>query len=145
MLRRKLWPELTEMSMNLTMAALLSIGALLSIRLQEPPTVSPEEVSRKMEAGRRTVVLDVRTPGEFAGETGHLKGAILIPVQELDARLQELKPFEKDTLIVYCRTDNRSRSAVSILESNGYAAVRMSGGITAWRALGLPVVVEEPK
>jgi len=124
---------------------MIAVASFLSIQAQEAPSVSIDEVSRKMESGRRVVILDVRTPQEFAGETGHLEGAIPIPVQDLTMRLDELKPFENDTIVVYCRTDNRSRSAASILSENGFTAVRMRGGISAWRAAELPVVQEVPK
>jgi len=131
---------MSGMTLVLVMAA-----SFLSMHQQEAPTVSVQEISKKMESGQRVVILDVRTPQEFAGETGHLEGAIPLPVQDLTMRLDELKPFEKDTIVVYCRTDNRSRSAASILVENGFTAVRMKGGITAWRAAELPVVHEVPK
>lgn len=129
--------------MNLmTMIVIAALG-LPSTRIQEGPGVSVEAVHRKMQSGKPIVLLDVRRPEEFAGETGHLEGAILLPVQELANRLDELRMFKNDTIVVYCRTDNRSRTAVSVLDSNGFAAVRMMGGITAWKAQGLPVVLEE--
>jgi predicted sulfurtransferase len=47
-------------------------------------TVTPAEVARMMAKDSNVVVLDVRTEAEFESETGHLKGASLIPVQELE-------------------------------------------------------------
>lgn len=58
--------------------------------------MSPEEVARALGTDRKVVVIDVREPDSFAKET--IKGAINIPIGELDARL---KDFSKDTLLVF--------------------------------------------
>jgi len=81
------------------------------------------------------VVLDVRTVSEF--DSGHLEGAVNIPVEELSMRLSELN--QKDELLVYCRTGNRSTTAVGILRENGFNRVyHMDGGITVWNSAGFP-------
>jgi rhodanese-related sulfurtransferase len=128
--------------------ALLAVAASASActRTQNaPPTVSktPEEVHAKFEAGERVVLLDVRTPEEYYGELGHVQGAILIPLPELATRMIELQEFKADTIVVYCKTTHWSARAVSKLRENGFAAVQMAGGIVAWRADNLPVVLEE--
>jgi rhodanese-related sulfurtransferase len=83
------------------------------------------------------VILDVRTVSEY--ERGHLEGAINIPVEALSGRLSELNP--NDELLVYCRTGNRSTTAVGILRENDYDHVyHMDGGITAWMSAGFPTV-----
>ncbi len=83
------------------------------------------------------VILDVRTVSEY--ESGHLKGSINIPVEVLSGRLSELNP--DDELLVYCRTGNRSTTAVGILRENGYDRIyHMDGGIVAWNAAGFPTV-----
>jgi rhodanese-related sulfurtransferase len=83
------------------------------------------------------VIIDVRTVSEY--ESGHIEGAINIPVEELSQRLSELNP--SDELLVYCRTGNRSTTAVRILKTDGFEKIyHMDGGITAWRNEGFPVV-----
>ncbi len=83
------------------------------------------------------VILDVRTVSEY--ESGHLDGVINIPVDELSGRLSELNP--DDELLVYCRTGNRSTTAVGILRENGYDRIyHMDGGIVAWNSAGFPTV-----
>ncbi len=83
------------------------------------------------------VILDVRTVEEY--DDGHLEGAVNIPVQELADRLDELD--RGDELLVYCRTGNRSATAVQILSENGFTRVfHMMDGITAWIEAGYPVV-----
>ncbi len=68
-------------------------------------------------------LVDVRTPGEFAA--GHVKGSVNIP---LDNLLRQITQFQnKESVIVFCRSGNRSRAAKSILENNGIKNV-INGG-----------------
>ncbi len=75
------------------------------------------------------VLLDVRTPAEFA--EGHIPGAVNIPVDALQSR--------DVPVVVYCRSGNRSATASQILDRAGYETVYDLGGIIAWSAQGLPV------
>ena len=131
--------------MSLMSMMIIGAASILNFQQHDSPSVSIEEIHKKMQSNERVVLLDVRTPQEFGGETGHLEGAILLPVQDLTMRVGELEPFKNDTIFVYCRTDNRSRAAVSILEGRAFKALFMKGGISAWRAAGLPVVLEVPE
>ena len=101
--------------------------------------ISPEEVFQIMENNEDYLIVDVRTKEEF--DSGHLEGALLLPVQELGERLDEL-PMDKP-IIVYCRSGNRSRTAANILIDNGFTMVYDMGGISSWTAEGYPVIVEE--
>ena len=85
----------------------------------------------------RLMVLDVRTISEYDG--GHLQGAINIPVEVLTQYLSQLN--KNDELLVYCRTGNRSTTAVGILRENGYDRIyHMDGGIEAWDSAKFPIV-----
>jgi rhodanese-related sulfurtransferase len=101
--------------------------------------ISPEEVFATIENNEDYLIVDVRTREEYDG--GHLKGALLIPVQELEGRVDEL-PKDKP-VIVYCRSGSRSRSAAEILIANGFTMVYDMGGIISWIDEGYPVIVEE--
>jgi phage shock protein E len=82
------------------------------------------------------VFLDVRTPEEYA--EGHIPGVVLIPLDELPHRIDEV-PKDK-TVVVTCRSGNRSAQAAEILRQAGYSNVHnMTGGITAWQQAGYPV------
>jgi rhodanese-related sulfurtransferase/rubrerythrin len=85
-----------------------------------------------------TTVLDVRQNWEY--EELHLPGAKLVPLGELDSRLDEI-PRDKP-LLVYCRSGKRSSAAASLLAGQGFKDVNnMLGGITAWvgaSAVGAP-------
>lgn len=89
-------------------------------------------------AANNPLVLDVRTPGEFA--SGHLENAELIPVQEFQKRIGELARYRNDPVFVYCRTGNRSTVAAKLLVDDGFKnVVNLRGGIVDWRKAGLPV------
>ncbi|MCX5787189.1 MAG: rhodanese-like domain-containing protein [Elusimicrobia bacterium] len=86
-----------------------------------------------------TFILDVRSEGEFA--QGHLERAVLIPIQQLPGRLQELPAEKRANILVYCAMGGRSAVAASLIKARGYASVHdLSGGIRAWENAGLPVV-----
>jgi rhodanese-related sulfurtransferase len=86
------------------------------------------------------VLLDVRTPEEFRSETGHLSGAMLIPVQELEHRTVELEQYKERTIIAYCRTGRRSSTAATLLNGKGFNVLNMTGGIVRWNTEQRPVV-----
>ncbi len=68
-------------------------------------------------------LVDVRSPGEFAD--GHVKGSVNIPLDQLQNQLAKFK--DKENIIVFCRSGNRSSQAKSILERNGFTNV-INGG-----------------
>jgi len=68
-------------------------------------------------------LVDVRTPGEFAG--GHVSGSVNIPLNNLPAQLEKFK--NKKNIVVFCRSGNRSGQAKIILEQNGFTRV-VNGG-----------------
>jgi sulfur-carrier protein adenylyltransferase/sulfurtransferase len=94
-------------------------------------TMSAEQI-RDWLAGKREgefILLDVRQPAEY--RSGHLPGAVFIPLPELLDRFKELDPSKP--VVTYCRSGNRSRSAAAILLTEGFAPVySLDGGITAW-------------
>lgn len=99
--------------------------------------VSIAEAIELMDNKPDMVILDVRTVSEF--EEGQIEGAINIPVDELESRLDELN--QDDEILVYCRTGNRSSTAVSIMEEAGFTKIfHMHEGISVWTQQGHPVV-----
>ncbi len=85
------------------------------------------------------VVLDVRTPEEFA--EGHLEGAVLVDFYDPDFadQLAELEPDVP--YLLYCRSGNRSGQTTALMADLGFTDVAdIDGGIVAWEQQGLPVV-----
>ena len=80
----------------------------------------------KMNIRKNATIIDVRSPGEFAGQ--HFPGAINIPLPEVANRIDEIKKMQKP-IVAYCRSGNRSGMAVAILKQNGVMEARNGGGI----------------
>jgi rhodanese-related sulfurtransferase len=75
------------------------------------------------------LVIDVRTPGEFAG--GHVKGAVNIPLDRLASGLSRLRDKDKP-LVTCCASGMRSASAAALLKRSGYTRVANGG---SWQAV----------
>lgn len=98
--------------------------------------ISRKELLQRSRAGLVTV-LDVRPADEFA--SGHVPGAINIPVSNLEARLDELDPEQE--IVAYCRGAYcvLSFEAVAALRARGFKVRRLEDGLPEWKAAGLPV------
>lgn len=94
--------------------------------------IGPEELNDKMRSREDFLLLDVRTPQEHAAQA--IEGSHLIPLQELDFRMNEL-PRQKE-IVVYCRVGNRSAHACSYLSRMGYNVKNLEGGILSWNIIG---------
>jgi len=94
-------------------------------------TISAEEAHNMMEEGGGYVLLDVRTPSEF--RQARIKGAKLIPVDELESRAEKELPDKDAQILVYCASGARAGSAVRTLQRMGYANALSFGGIMGWR------------
>jgi rhodanese-related sulfurtransferase len=102
-------------------------------------TVAPSAAERVIEsAPANLVVLDVRTPDEFA--SGHLAGATNVDFYASDFR-SRLEALDKTaTYVVYCHSGNRSGQATTTMKDLGFEAVyNVDGGIAAWEQSGLSV------
>jgi sulfur dioxygenase len=98
------------------------------------PEIRPDWVARHL---NELFVLDVRSPGEFEGDLGHLDGAHLIPLNELRERLEEVP--RNRPVVAICQSGKRSAMAAQILLKSGYEEVaNVSGGLIQWSRLALP-------
>ncbi|MFE2078290.1 rhodanese-like domain-containing protein [Streptomyces misionensis] len=80
-------------------------------------------------------VIDVRTPGEYAG--GHVPGALNIPLDQLDRALPDLRHAAgRGELLVVCASGARSEKACAQLAAQGIRAATLAGGTGAWAAQG---------
>ena len=123
----------------LALGAVLALIALMRRQGANVQAVLPAELNEWMRAGKDLVVVDVRTEEEYRGPLGHIKGARLIPIQDLRNRLGELEKAREKTLVLVCRTDRRSRMGVQVLNAAGFSDVFMlRTGMTGWAESGLP-------
>lgn len=98
------------------------------------PRVFPEIDARHLEAwlcdDAPPEVLDVRTAEEY--QAGALD-SLLVPLNQLPWRLDDLAPMRDRPVVVVCRTGSRSAQAVLYLRENGFDAINLQGGLDAWR------------
>jgi len=141
------------MSLKSLMALILSVslligafGAVGCAPTREAPTqiietITPQEASTLIQDNKDNpdfVILDVRTPKEFAEE--HIENAINIDYHS-ETFWDELNKLDKDkTYLIYCRSGARSAKALNIMEELNFREVYNLGGIIAWKAEGLPTV-----
>ena len=92
--------------------------------------ISQEEAKEMMDT-QEVIILDVREQDEYDG--GHIPGAVLLPVGTIDeTTAAEVIPEKDSTVLVYCRSGNRSRTASSALAELGYTNIYEFGGINTW-------------
>jgi rhodanese-related sulfurtransferase/glyoxylase-like metal-dependent hydrolase (beta-lactamase superfamily II) len=110
-----------------------------------PDLVWPTERSgvliaaEELKSDEPPALLDVRNPREWAGK--HIEGSINLPLNHLQERIGEVPRDRRIT--VHCAGGYRSSIAVSILHQHGITnLIEMAGGLAAWEAAGLSVVVE---
>ena len=90
-----------------------------------------QEEAKEMMDTQNVVILDVREQNEYDG--GHIPGAVLLPVGTIDeASAAEVIPDKDSTVLVYCRSGNRSKTASSKLAELGYTNIYEFGGINTW-------------
>jgi rhodanese-related sulfurtransferase len=97
--------------------------------------VSIEQVRQMISEKDSLVLVDVRRVAEFDGPLGHIPGAILIPLAELESRIDELEEYRETEMIVICRSGNRSGPATRLLRERGFKSYNMLGGMLAWNTM----------
>ena len=100
------------------------------------PAVTVAELRDQLRADPAPFLVDVREPWEF--EAGHVPGAQLIPLGELEQRVAEI-PRDRSVYAI-CHSGQRSLAAAGYLQALGYARVaNVDGGTAAWIERGYPV------
>ena len=97
-----------------------------------PMEVSPAEVQRRLAAGEKLFLIDVREPSEY--QQARIENADLVPMRAVPASLQQLEAkADEGTLIVFCHHGVRSLNVVNWLREQGVTTCQsMSGGIDQW-------------
>lgn len=92
--------------------------------------ISAEEAKQMIDSGQSVFIVDVRTKEEY--DQGHIPSAMLLPNTELGKQAAVSLPDKDATILVYCRSGNRSKSASLELLQMGYSKVYDFGGIIDW-------------
>ncbi len=92
--------------------------------------ITQKEAKEMMDA-QDVLILDVREQHEY--DSGHIAGAVLLPVGTIDGvRAEEVIPSKHTVVLVYCRSGNRSKTASAKLAELGYTNIYEFGGINTW-------------
>jgi rhodanese-related sulfurtransferase len=141
--------QMEDFGFDTTFIAFVVILTFVSMRLMprliaRVPFLDPRDAKRRIDGGEVEVVIDVRFPSEFNGRSGHIPGALNLPLAELSAKLREtaaeLEPLKEVPVFVMCKTDSRAAHAVRYLKKVGFTNLSIiKGGIKGWDRAGLPV------
>ncbi len=103
---------------------------------KEAESIEPSQLQARLESGEAPVVIDVRTPEEYAA--GHIPGAQNIPFDQVAERISEVDA--PHGVALYCMVGPRARKGEAALLASGYETVlHIEGGLAGWEASGLPV------
>lgn len=128
------------MRVSLLALLLFSLSGLGAFAETEAPSIAPQTLAEKREAGIAPVVIDVRTAEEFA--SGHIPGALNIPFDQVAEKIAEVEA--PHGVALYCMVGPRARKGEKALAAVGYSSVfHLEGGLAAWQAAGLPVESNE--
>jgi rhodanese-related sulfurtransferase len=105
----------------------------------DAPRISQADLLARMDKNDPSlVVLDVRTPAEFAA--GHVPGARNVSHDQLAAKLAELEPLRDKDVVLYCRSGRRTLLAEDVLRKAGFTKLlHLDGDYLAWEAQRRPV------
>jgi rhodanese-related sulfurtransferase len=121
--------------------ALTSLASAAVLSAETPPAaIAPDQLVQQMEKkDANLLLLDVRTPEEFAA--GHIPGAVNIPHDQLPNRLAELAGAKNKEVVVYCRSGRRSAIAQETLSKQGFTSVKhLEGDMLKWQEDKRPTV-----
>lgn len=115
-----------------------SISTMISYFGSSVPTITAEKVKEAVDAKADILLLDVRTPQEYAN--AHLDSSINVPVDEISKKIEKIITDKAKTIYVYCLSGARSSQAVNEMIKRGYSHVySMKNGMLAWRIKGYPI------
>ena len=129
------WRAIVQLFTGLFMLAMVVL-AVQADDLMSPAMTAAEVVAR-LGTPRAPLMVDLRTPPEFA--IAHLPGAVNIPLSELVKRLDEVLPAEGHELLIYCLNGSRTRQAEPLLyahDINNY--YHLEGSLEGWLQQNYP-------
>ena len=115
---------------------LSSLASGLGLGGSGAASIDVAELHKRLAAKEVPVLVDVRSPAEFAG--GHVAEAINIPLGEVSGA-PALEAYRGGDVYLICQSGGRSGSAQSTLNAQGFTTINVRGGTGGWRAAGYPV------
>ena len=128
-----------------TMLALALLGLVaflprLIASIRRGDMLSASNLKQRLDIGDDILLLDVRTAEDYNGEQGHIAGSTLLPLEQLEQRLDEIIDYYEKPIVCICRTDRKSAKAAQLLAEKGFADVHVAKmGMTDWLKNNYPV------
>jgi rhodanese-related sulfurtransferase len=113
-----------------------SMSAFWWLPFGRVPEIEAVDLKTRVDQHEPVQLIDVRTPGEFAGS--HIHGAINVPINQLRSALPDLRIDRDQPVVAICQTAHRSPPAVRLLRQAGINAQQLRGGMIAWNRAKLP-------
>ncbi|MBF0560972.1 MAG: rhodanese-like domain-containing protein [Alphaproteobacteria bacterium] len=125
------------------LATVLVVMKVMPRLMAGVPFVGCSDLRAKIDQGEPLLVIDVRSEGEFTGPSGHIAGALNLPLGEIKERLgaaaSGLEPYKHTPVYVMCHAANRSPYGARALKKAGFTNVNVvKGGMSGWLRLGFP-------
>lgn len=118
--------------------ALLLLALLAGCAQADWKETTGQELVQRQAAGETVLVVDVRSPDEFAA--GHVPGAINLPVEALTGSEPALRDWKHKPVVLYCKSGRRAGLAAAVLEKQGFGRLEhLTGDIGGWQAQGRPL------
>ena len=118
---------------GISLLATVSLLPGIMKKFRAKPMVSVDDLKQKLDLNEDFLLLDVRSEQDYIGEQGHIEGSVLIPLEELDNRINEISEYANKTVLTICRTDRRSAKAAALLGNKGFTDVSViKQGMTDW-------------
>lgn len=119
-------------------ALLITLTACQSARTQSTNLLAPKAFDQRLRELRDVILVDVRTPEEYA--EGHLQGSVNIDWEGDHFEAETAKLDKTKPVFVYCLAGSRSADAAEALRKSGFKSIyNLDGGIEAWEKAGFPV------
>jgi len=136
-------PALTRRQTLTRLVLVLSTSALLAACSPEAQAPDPLRVSldegRQLFESKQVLMFDIREADEHA--TGVANGAQLLPMSQLNQRVNEIPKDPAQPVLIICNTQNRSSKVVQVMKDAGWNNVRyVHGGMSTWAQNGWPMV-----
>lgn len=112
--------------------SVIVVCMLVGCAMQATPLITQDVLLEQIQSHTPPVIIDVRTPHEFS--SGHIPGALNIPIQTFKAQLSQLDPSRNRPIVVYCERGVRARRAEKLLAEAGFTQVfHLEGDLQEWR------------
>ena len=134
---------------DLVQKILLGIGLLAIVifiprlinKLRKVNMLDVQTLKGELDQQHEVLLLDVRSEADFNGDQGHIAQATLLPLEQLEQRVEQIADYKNKPVVTICRTDRRSSQAAKILIDLGFENVKVVRmGMTNWIKHNYPVI-----